>query len=778
MTEGSDLKHRINAVGLAYERERGVFDEVYFYDGVMDHPEDAKLNEGSFKHNYWPKELESDLERWNPPDRPSMDREKLKKALEAGVSNVGPANDFEEMYGGDGENVMAADFFSSEAAEDSEEDGEGEEEEEEEEEEEAGAGEGRERTRQFLFPTEGEDFGSTDDWEASPSSSAIAKFLDFVLDPKFFNYVFISHAGARFDSVLILRELHARRIQVKPLFDGCKLLQLLVPVLNIRFIDSYRYIKLPLSKFPSRFPKLSNLNLLKGIFPFKFNQPENYEYDGELPGRESFLDEFYSEEAEKKFEKFKESWPPGKTWNYKEQIHAYLKDDVRVLMAGCLELVKELFDFQIDLNQKRDGGSWFHCFSRPYLTKSAFCHHLWIHFEMPPNSLYLLSNQRGARKTSYKERVWLDYEISKGRNIRTAWNQPYGQKQILKSYYPDGIRNVDGKTEVYEFMGCMVHFHGGFEHGNACPYTCKFHPSSKAPFGSTMEQAANAVRKKLKVYREAGIVCHVLWECQFDQMVKEDAELREFIRHHDYPKERLKLRDCLRGGRTEAFNLYFNKTLEPGRAMAYADKNSLYPSVAVFNEFPVGKPIRLIGDALKHLTLTKEDGFMLGGENKVWGAVQAKVLAPKSVYLPLLPYLSGDKLKFPLCAKCVDNMNPKRCKHKDSERALVSTWTSVEIEFAVSQGYKVLKVYEFFVYEKTAPLFKRFYTKLARIKLEAEGFPDEVTTDEEKQAYVDDLNKAMPGLMLKVQNVVKNPGKRAFAKGDRAHKTFCLKQAN
>ena len=754
MTEGSDLKHRINAVGLAFERERGVFDEIYFYDGVMDHPEDSKLKEESFKHKYWPKALENDLGRWDVPVRQSLNREKLKKALEAGSNVADSADDFEEMYGGGSDSVMASDFFSSEAIEAGEED---------EDEEEEGA---ERRERLPLFPTEGENFNDSDDWEAAPSSSAISKFLDFILDPKFFNYVFISHAGARFDSILILRELHARRIKVKPLFDGCKLLQLIIPVLHIRFIDSYRYIKLPLSKFPSRFPRLSNLNLLKGIFPFKFNLPENYEYDGELPGRENFLDEFYTEDAEKKYEKFRDSWPPDKTWNYKKEVHAYLQDDVRVLMAGCLELVKELFDFQIDLNQKKDEKSWFHCFSKPYLTKSAFCHHLWIHFEMPRNSLYLLSNQRGARKTSYKERVWLDYEISKGHNIRTAWNQPYGQKQILNLYYPDGIRTVDGKTEVYEFMGCMVHYHAGFESGKGCPYTCNFHPSSKAPFGSTMEQAAYGVREKLQKYREAGIVCHVVWECEFDEMVKKDADLREFIRHHDYPKDRLKLRDCLRGGRTEAFSLYFNKSLEPGRTMAYADKNSLYPSVAIFNEFPVGKPIRLIGDALKHLTLTKEKGFMLGGENKVWGAVQAKILAPKSIYLPLLPYLSGDKLKFPLCAKCVDSMSLKKCKHKDSERALVSTWTSVEIEFAVAQGYKVLKVYEFFVYEKTAPLFKRFYTKLARIKLEAEGFPEEVVTAEEKQAYVDELNKAMPGLMLKAENVVKNPGRRAFAKGN------------
>ena len=177
----------------------------------------------------------------------------------------------------------------------------------------------------------------------------------------------------------------------------------------------------------------------------------------------------------------------------------------------------------------------------------------------------------------------------------------------------------------------------------------------------------------------------------------------------------------------------------------------------------MGKPVRLVGKVLQNLTLTRQDGFKLGGK-KVWGAVQAKILPPKSKFLPLLPAAFGGKLKFALCKKCVENMSTKLCKHSDKDRALVSTWTSIEIEFAVLHGYRVLKIYEFFVYEKTLPLFRRFYTRLARIKLEAEGFPSNVVTDGEKKTYVDRINKRMPGLGLKVANVQRNPGRRAFAK--------------
>ena len=53
--------------------------------------------------------------------------------------------------------------------------------------------------------------------------------------------------------------------------------------------------------------------------------------------------------------------------------------------------------------------------------------------------------------------MWLDYlNDKKGRNIKTEWNQPNGQKRI-GPYYPDGIEeDDDGSITVFEFFGCQV----------------------------------------------------------------------------------------------------------------------------------------------------------------------------------------------------------------------------------------------------------------------------------------------------------------------------------
>ena len=209
----------------------------------------------------------------------------------------------------------------------------------------------------------------------------------------------------------------------------------------------------------------------------------------------------------------------------------------------------------------------------------------------------------------------------------------------------------------------------------------------------------------------------------------------------------------------------------------YIDRNSLYPSCSITHEYPVGKPLRMVGKMLQNITMSKEKGFMLG-EKKIVGAVQAKVLPRESLFLPVLPVVSNGKLKFGLCNKCMADMEKSLCRHTSGTRAITDTWTSIELEFAVTCGYKILKIYEFFTYENTKPIFRKFYTRLARMKLASEGFPENVVSDSEKKQHVDSLNQAMPGLNLKVEDVEKNPGKRASAKDMQNIGKFLLKSVN
>ena len=99
-----------------------------------------------------------------------------------------------------------------------------------------------------------------------------------------------------------------------------------------------------------------------------------------------------------------------------------------------------------------------------------------------------------------------------------------------------------------------------------------------------MEAQSQAVKRKLDYYakrRDVGeVVC--LWECEFDQMLKDDADMKKFLTNIPYPAERLRIRTGLRGGRTETFRMLY--TGDKNRKMYYIDKvrNERCPSYSLF----------------------------------------------------------------------------------------------------------------------------------------------------------------------------------------------------
>ena len=128
-------------------------------------------------------------------------------------------------------------------------------------------------------------------------------------------------------------------------------------------------------------------NLEKGIFPFRANVPEMYDYDGELLNEAYFTDEFTSVQGRKKYEEFKKNWPDGQKWNFKKELHKYLVQDVRVLRGGLLCLQEEFFAFQAELIEEKGDvlklqyaeydvayGSVFGCFTPPFFTASSYVH--------------------------------------------------------------------------------------------------------------------------------------------------------------------------------------------------------------------------------------------------------------------------------------------------------------------------------------------------------------------------------------------------------------------
>ena len=147
-----------------------------------------------------------------------------------------------------------------------------------------------------------------------------------------------------------------------------------------------------------------------------------------------------------------------------------------------------------------------------------------------------------------------------------------------------------------------------------------------------------------------------------------------------------------------------------------------------------------------------------------FGLIKCTVLTPRRLFHPVLPYRTLGKLMFPLCKTCADTCNQAPCTHTDGGRAIQGTWCNVELQKALEKGYQILQLHEVWDFSQTSDeLFADYISTFLEIKQEASGYPKGVTTEEQKQQYVDEYFER-EGIRLDPDKIEYNPGLRALAK--------------
>uniref|UniRef100_A0A914I684 DNA-directed DNA polymerase n=1 Tax=Globodera rostochiensis TaxID=31243 RepID=A0A914I684_GLORO len=158
------------------------------------------------------------------------------------------------------------------------------------------------------------------------------------------------------------------------------------------------------------------------------------------------------------------------------------------------------------------------------------------------------------------------------------------------------------------------------------------------------------------------------------------------------------IEDAYSGGRTMPFCLFAEASENVEIAMF--DIISLYPSVNYDTPYPVGIP---------KIVKRDEDVLWTEPEDVPYdGLLKVKVISPKSLMYPLLPVHVGGRLLFPLCGTCgkkekkefVLAKDEKKCAHNEEERALLGTFTSIELRKALELGYKVTHFYRAYHFEE------------------------------------------------------------------------------
>ena len=542
----------------------------------------------------------------------------------------------------------------------------------------------------------------------------------------------IAHNFQSYDGYFVADEYHRQHRVIEQVRNGGKLMQ--VTHDRIRFIDSLSFFQMPLSAFPKTF---GIKELKKGYFPHLFNTLDNQDYQGPIPDKQYYMPETMSVSGRKDFEKWHAQQVSDQVhFDFSKELIEYCQSDVKLLKTGCLKF-KALFEEKSKSNP----------FDR--MTIASACNQDLRQNRMLPNTI-ASEPLHGWRMSSNHSKValeWLLWQDSKFPEPRIRHARNAGEYRIPNSRY-----TVDGYDEetnaVYEFQGC-------FFHGCRTCYPNRTEPHSRLE-NRCADDVYRCTQKKLQVLRDKRYNIVEIWECEWEQMKKDRADVKAFVDQLAIVTP-LNPRDAFCGGRTNAVKLYHHA--EEGEEIDYYDYTSLYPYVNKNGEY-----------ALKHPEIIFQPGHT--DISRYFGIAQCTVLPPYELYHPVLPLRQNDKLTFPLCRSCVEEEMTKPmldrsfvCNHNEKQRQILGTWCTPELEKAVEKGYQIIHIHEVWHFPETQTgLFANYVNTWLKIKEEASGWPEYVGEDPTKQQQHIADYYAKEKIMLEQTNIQKNPGLRTLAK--------------
>ncbi len=555
--------------------------------------------------------------------------------------------------------------------------------------------------------------------------NALTEFLGALIGQKrrFRGYTVIAHNFRGFDGVLLLRKMLERNTVPNCILKGQKIMTMSISGCNIRFVDSYNFLPMALSKLPDAFGVPGE----KGYFPYVFNVKENESYVGELPPAEYYGLESMSGSNRRKFVAWYEQQKAlGVVFDMKKEIAAYCAQDVNILAESCLAYRKLMCE-KTNVDPFR------------YITCASVCRTVFLSCFMEPGTIARVP-PAGYSNARYSGEAleWLEYKrvVCGVHAMEHVANSSCGEKAIAR-YHADGY---DPETRtVYEYHGCK--FHG-------CPHcVLPKDPKARNPYSNKpLFVCYEKTKMREQNIRAMGFQVESIWGCQWKAMKDENESVRAFMAKMSVPRP-LNPRDAFYGGRTEAFKLHKEGV------MAYEDVTSLYPWVNYTKQYPLRHPVVIYP--------TEGDIDI----EKYFGILKCRIVPPRDLYLPVLPMHVGPnrKLLFALCRKCAETFQVQLCAHSEEERMLHGTWFSEEIKLSLKKGYRLAKVEVVWHFEETSKqVFGEYVAAFYLEKVLSSKLPSE--DPEEVKQFIRDV-KVRDGISIKSADEFKeNPGKRTLAK--------------
>ncbi|XP_018110215.1 uncharacterized protein LOC108712518 [Xenopus laevis] len=568
---------------------------------------------------------------------------------------------------------------------------------------------------------------SQDYWEFQ-GPDCLKDFRKTFLRRKFTGFSFIAHNAGRYDAYFVVQELLKENIKLKFLAKGGQLLCVTVADFKIRFIDSFNFLPMKLSKLP----KAMGFDDTKGYFPHFFNTAANQAYVGPMPSHENFGQENMMPDEREEFMAWYEE-NKNSEFNFQAELRKYCQKDVNILKKACVCFRDRVMEMTMEKDPKNPQKT-IQVDPFQLTTLASVCMAMFKFKFLTENTIAILPSDnyhKTQKRFSTPSIQWLTY-IAHTEHIKIEHALEGGEKQV-GDYFLDGFAEIDKTRTAFEFHGCFYH---------GCPQcynSTDQNPVTKTTYG----QLHLKTQCRKKYLQSRGYQVREIWEHEWKELQVED----HFLHKINFP-EPLEPRDALYGGRTNAVKLYHKAA--PGEKIFYYDFTSLYPFINKTKAYPVGHPV------------IYQDKFKDFGT--YFGIAKVKVYPPKHLFFPVLPVKMNEKLVFPLCYTCATNGQATECQHCDEERALTGTWCTMEIQLALEKGYTLAETYEVWHFEQqTTKLFEGYINLHLRDKQEASGYPSWCKDEEQRKKYISDY-RDKEGVELREEHIAVNPARRQIAK--------------
>lgn len=152
---------------------------------------------------------------------------------------------------------------------------------------------------------------------------------------QFKNVIVMAHNMGRFDGHFLLKHIFDHGGYGKPriTMDGTRIVLMTLGV-KYRFLDSLNYFAKPLAELPEMF----NFPQQKGFYPYLFNTPENYLYNGPIPDISYFSpDTRNKKEREALLTWYKRQVKAKVEFVHRDEIIRYCKSDVEILRLASTQ---------------------------------------------------------------------------------------------------------------------------------------------------------------------------------------------------------------------------------------------------------------------------------------------------------------------------------------------------------------------------------------------------------------------------------------------------------